>query len=44
VTSGEVGRGSSVQRDAAAARRFFRRAITTLKVKPSEVVTNAAAV
>ena len=30
--------------DADAARRFFRRALSTLKVKPSEVVTNAAAV
>jgi transposase-like protein len=28
----------------AAARRFFRRALTTLKVTPSEVVTDAAAV
>ena len=34
----------SAQRDAAAARRFFKHAITTLKVKPSEVVTDAAAV
>jgi IS6 family transposase len=34
----------SAHRDAAAARRFFGRAITTLKVKPSEVVTDAAAV
>jgi transposase-like protein len=34
----------SAQRDAAAAWRFFTRAITTLKVKPSEVVTDAAAV
>jgi transposase-like protein len=34
----------SAHRDAAAARRFFRRAISTLKVKPSEVVTDAAAV
>jgi hypothetical protein len=29
---------------ATAARRFFRRAIATLKVKPTEVVTDAAAV
>jgi transposase-like protein len=34
----------SARRDAAAARRFFRRAIATLKVKPTEVVTDAAAV
>jgi transposase-like protein len=34
----------SAHRDAAAARRFFRRAITTLKVKPTEVVTDAAPV
>jgi transposase-like protein len=33
----------SVRRDTAAARRFFRRALRTLKVKPSEVVTDAAA-
>jgi transposase, IS6 family len=32
----------SVRRDASAARRFFRRAIATLKVKPTEVVTDAA--
>jgi transposase-like protein len=34
----------SPRRDAAAARRFFRRALKTLKVTPSEVVTDAAAV
>jgi transposase-like protein len=34
----------SVRRDAAAARRFFRRALKMLKMKPSEVVTDAAAV
>jgi transposase-like protein len=34
----------SNRRDAAAARRFFRRALSTLKVTPSEVVTDAAAV
>lgn len=34
----------SVRRDADAARRFFRRALSTLKVTPSEVVTDAAAV
>jgi IS6 family transposase len=34
----------SVRRDAAAARRFFRRALATLKVTPTEVVTDAAAV
>jgi transposase-like protein len=34
----------SARRDAAAARRFFWRAIGTLKVKPTEVVTDAAAV
>jgi hypothetical protein len=32
----------SVRRDAAAARRFFRRALATLKVTPNEVVTDAA--
>ncbi|WP_344515409.1 IS6 family transposase [Dactylosporangium maewongense] len=31
-------------RDAAAARRFFRRALTTLKVRPTEVITDAAPV
>jgi transposase-like protein len=34
----------SARRDADAARRFFGRALSTLKVKPSEVVTDAAAV
>jgi transposase-like protein len=34
----------SARRDAEAARRFFRRALSTLKVKPSEVVTDTAAV
>ena len=34
----------SVRRDADAARRFFRRPLSTLKVKPTEVVTDAAAV
>jgi transposase-like protein len=34
----------SPRRDAEAARRFFRRAPTTLKVKPNEVVTDAAAI
>jgi transposase-like protein len=34
----------SVRRDADAAGRFFQRALTTLKVKPTEVVTGAAAV
>jgi transposase-like protein len=34
----------SARRDAGAARRFFRRALSTLKVTPSEVVTDAAAV
>jgi transposase-like protein len=34
----------SARRDANAARRFFRRALTTLKVTPTEVVTDAAAV
>ncbi|SCF49678.1 DDE domain-containing protein [Micromonospora matsumotoense] len=32
----------SARRDAAAARRFFHRALTTLKIMPSEVVTDAA--
>ena len=32
----------STRRHAAAARRFFRQAVSTLKVKPSEVVTAAA--
>jgi transposase-like protein len=34
----------SVRRDAAAARRFFTRALRTLKVEPIEVVTDAAPV
>jgi transposase-like protein len=34
----------SSRRDAAAARRFFTRALETLKVVPSEVVTDAAPV
>jgi transposase-like protein len=34
----------SARRDAQAARRFFRRALSTLKVTPNEVVTDAAAV
>src|SRR6185295_4694065 len=34
----------SARRDAAAARRFFARALRTLKVTPSEVVTDAAPV
>jgi transposase-like protein len=34
----------SARRDAGAARRFFRRALSALKVTPSEVVTDAAAV
>ena len=34
----------SPRRDAAAARRFFTRAIRTLKVRPSEVVTDASPV
>jgi transposase-like protein len=33
----------SARRDADAARRFFRRALSTLKVTPTEVVTDAAA-
>jgi transposase-like protein len=32
----------SARQDAAAARRFFIRALPTLKVTPSEVVTDAA--
>jgi transposase, IS6 family len=31
----------SKRRDSEAARRFFRRALTALKVRPSEVVTDA---
>jgi transposase-like protein len=34
----------SARRDGEAARRFFRRALTTLKVIPTEVVTDAAPV
>ncbi|GAA4562548.1 IS6 family transposase [Micromonospora coerulea] len=34
----------SARRDAGAARRFFRRALSTLKVTPTEVVTHATAV
>jgi transposase-like protein len=34
----------SARRDANAARRFFRRALATLKVRPTEVITDAAAV
>ncbi|MEV0135898.1 IS6 family transposase [Dactylosporangium sp. NPDC050688] len=34
----------STRRDAAAARRFFRRAMTILKARPTEVVTDAAPV
>jgi transposase-like protein len=34
----------STRRDGDAARRFFRRALTTLKVTPSEVVTDKAPV
>ena len=34
----------SARRDAQAARRFFKRALTMLKVMPTEVVTDAAAV
>ncbi|MET8367662.1 IS6 family transposase [Micromonospora sp. NPDC005194] len=34
----------SARRDSGAARRFFRRALSTLKVTPGEVVTDAAAV
>ena len=34
----------SARRDAVAARRFFTRALRTLKVKPAEVVTDAAPV
>src|SRR5439155_4431989 len=34
----------SSRRDAEAARRFFQRALKTLKVRPAEVVTDAAAV
>ncbi|WP_230689712.1 hypothetical protein [Catellatospora paridis] len=34
----------SARCDAAAARRFFRRGLSTLKVTPAEVVTDASAV
>ncbi len=34
----------SQRRDAAAARRFFTRALRTLKVRPTEVLTDAAPV
>jgi transposase-like protein len=34
----------SARRDADAARSFFRRALSTVKVTPTEVVTDAAAV
>jgi transposase-like protein len=34
----------SARRDGDAARRFFRRALSTVKVTPSEVVTDAASV
>jgi DDE domain len=34
----------ATRRDAKAARKFFRRAMSTLKVTPTEVVTDAAAV
>ena len=34
----------STRRDTAAARRFFQRALSTLKVTPAEVVTDAAAI
>ncbi|MEV0568505.1 IS6 family transposase [Dactylosporangium sp. NPDC050588] len=34
----------SARRDAVAARRFFRRAMATLKVRPTEVITDAAPV
>jgi transposase-like protein len=34
----------SPRRDAEAARRFFRRALRTLKVRPKEVVTDATAI
>jgi IS6 family transposase len=34
----------SIRRDANAARRFFQRALSTLKVTPTEVITDAAAV
>jgi transposase-like protein len=34
----------SARRDAGAARRFFHKALSTLKVKPAEVITDAAPV
>jgi transposase-like protein len=34
----------SARRDGQAARRFFQRALDTLKVTPTEVITDAAAV
>jgi len=34
----------SARRDAGSARRFFQRALTILKVTPTEVVTDAAAI
>jgi transposase-like protein len=34
----------AVRRDANAARRFFKRALTTLKVTPTEAVTDVAAI
>jgi len=34
----------STHRDADSARRFFQRALSMLKVTPSEVVTDAAAI
>jgi transposase-like protein len=34
----------SARRNGDAARRFFRRALATLKVRPTEVVTDAAPV
>lgn len=39
----EKGAELRARRDAQAARRFFRRAMNTLKVTPTEVVTDAAA-
>jgi transposase-like protein len=37
-------RRDATRRDAESARRFFRRALQTLKVTPTEVVTDAAAI
>jgi IS6 family transposase len=34
----------TARRDAAAARRFFRRALATLKVRPTKVIIDAAPV